>query len=387
MQITNCSTLFSREKHRNLIFVIVETDEGVSGVGEAYSVGPDETVAVIVEHFAPWIRGEDPRDRERIWQKLYNFSRFPGGLPLMSALSAVDTALWDIAGKSAGVPVWQLLGGKCRDRVRAYGHVHGNTPGELAENARESVDRYGFTALKCFPTASLGNFWKDGRSSAAWRSMVKTAVSRMEGLRRALGDEFDIAVDLHATIFDAAHALEIVAALEPFDPLFIEEPVRQDNLHGLERITDRAHVPIATGEMLYTVWDFRDLLERRAADVVQPDLCMAGGFTGMKKIAAVAEAFHATVAPHNPMGPVATAANVHLAATLPNFLVLEYIPDDTAERTDVIDAPLPFEDGYVLIPDGPGLGIELDRDGIAKHPPQEWRRHFRYGPDGTPLQI
>jgi len=387
MKITKCAAFLSREKHRNLIFIEVETDGGMSGVGEAYSVGPDETVPVIVEHFESWLVGEDPRDRERLWLKMYNFSRFPGGLPVMSALSGIDMALWDLAGKIAGVPVWHLLGGRCRDRIRTYGHVHGDTPSELADNAKRLVDAYGFTALKCFPTAWRGNPWGDGQSTPPWSTMLKTAGARMTALRKALGDDFDIAVDLHATIFNAARAFEMVRLLEPYRPLFVEEPVRQDNMDALSRLTKHASVPVATGEMLYTPWEFRTLLERKGAHIVQPDVCCAGGLTGMKKIAAVAESFHALLAPHNPMGPVATAANVHLAATVPNFLILEYIPDDTPERTDVVDAPPAFSDGFLEIPDTPGLGISLDRDGVRKHPPQTWHRPFRYFDDGLPAQI
>lgn len=388
MKITAVKTHLCKEAHRNLIFVVVETDDGLFGVGEAYSVGPDNAVACVVEHFEPWLVGEDPRNIEGLWHKLCNFSRFPGGFIMMSAISGIDIALWDLSGKMAGIPVWQLLGGKCRERVRTYGHVHGDSPEALADNARRLVDRYGFDAVKCFPFSPGGNYWKSENGILPPRRIaLREAERRMTSLRKELGDDIDIAVDMHAALYNPSDAADAVRMLEQFDPLFVEEPLRPDSLDALVSLRRSVHAPLATGEMLYTKWSFHDLLARDAADIVQPDICIAGGMTETRKIAVLAETFGAHVAPHNPMGPVATAANVHLCAAIPNALILEYIPDDTSERTDIVNEPLRFSNGWLEIPDSPGLGIELDIDGVSKHPPQEWHRTFRYRNDGASSHI
>ncbi|MDP2983277.1 MAG: galactonate dehydratase [Candidatus Latescibacter sp.] len=377
MQISAINTWFSKEAHRNLIFIEVVTDEGLTGIGEAYSVGPDEAVAATVKHFESWLIGKDPRESERLWQMMYNFSRFPGGLILMSALSGIDIALWDIKGKAAGLPVWALLGGKCRDRIRTYGHASGNSPKEIAEHGKKIVEKYGYTAVKCFPLFC-------GESIPPWNSMVREGEKRMRAIREILGPDIDIAVDFHAAIPTLYQAIEAANVLEPYRPMFLEEPTRPENMDALAQVARSTSIPVATGEMLYTKWEFRELLNREAASIIQPDICIAGGITEMKKIAAVAESYYVPLAPHNPMGPVATAASVHLSAAIPNFLILEYLPDDSAERLDVVDRPVEFKDGWLEIPDRPGLGIELNKDGLAKHPPKEWHRPFRYNQDGLP---
>jgi galactonate dehydratase len=380
MKITAINTYYSKEAHRNLIFIEVVTDEGITGVGEAYSVGPDETVGITVKDFESWLVGKDPRNIEGLWQEMYNFSRFPNGLAFMGAVSGIDIALWDIKGKSAGLPVWALLGGKCREKIRTYGHVKGSSTGEMAESAAEIVRKYGYSAIKCFPS-----MWM--REIPDWSTVLRHADERMRAIRDAAGTGVDVAADAHAAVDYPYQSIQLAEVLAPYHPLFLEEPVRPENMTALAGVRHKTTVPIATGEMLYTKWAFQELLSRGAADIIQPDICIAGGFTEMKKIAAVAETFYTPLAPHNPMGPVATAANVHLAAVIPNLLILEYIPDDTAERLDVIDAPVPFREGWLEIPDKPGLGIELNRDGLAKHPPAPWHRPFRYHTDGRPAVI
>lgn len=380
MKITAINTYYSKEAHRNLIFIEVVTDEGITGVGEAYSVGPDETVGVTVKDFESWLVGKDPRNIEGLWQEMYNFSRFPNGLAFMGAVSGIDIALWDIKGKAAGLPVWALLGGKCRTKIRTYGHVKGSTTEEMASSAAEIVQKYGYTAIKCFPV-----MWP--REIPAWSMVLRHADERMRAIRDAVGIEVDIAADAHASVDYTFQSVQLAEVLAPHHPLFLEEPVRPENMTALAEVRHKTTIPIATGEMLYTKWAFQELLSRGAADIIQPDICIAGGFTEMKKIAAVAETFYSPLAPHNPMGPVATAANVHLAAVIPNLLILEYIPDDTAERLDVIDSPVTFRDGWLEIPEKPGLGIELIKDGLAKHPPKPWHRPFRYHLDGRPAVI
>jgi galactonate dehydratase len=380
MHISAINTYYSKEAHRNLIFIEVVTDDGLTGVGETYSVGPDDGVAAIVKNFETWLIGKNPFDIERHWQMMYNFSRFPGGLFLMSAISGIDIALWDLKGKAAGLPVYALLGGRVRDRIRTYGHAQGASAEEIAEDAKKKVEKYHFTAVKCFPLII-------SETIPLWKSVMREGEKRIRAIRETLGPDFDIAVDAHAAIPTPYQAIEAAKMLEPFQPLFMEEPTRPENIDALSRVARNTTIPIATGEMLYTKWDFKELLNREAASIIQPDICIAGGITETKKIAAVAESFYVPLAPHNPMGPIATAANVHLCAVIPNFLILEYQPDDTAERLDIIDKPVEFADGWLEIPNRPGLGIELNKKGLAKHPPKNWHRPFRYTLDGVPTVI
>jgi galactonate dehydratase len=377
MKISAINIWFSKEAHRNLNFIEVVTDEGLTGIGEAYSVGPDEALSPIVRHLESWLIGKDPGDIGRLWQIMYNFSRFPGGLFLMSALSGIDIALWDIKGKAAGLPVWALLGGKCRDRIRTYGHAVGNSPVEIAEHGKTLVEKYGYTAVKCFPLLT-------GESIPPWNSRLREGEKRMRAIREKLGPDIDIAMDFHAAVPTPYQAIEAANVFEPYRPMFVEEPTRPENIDALAQVARSTSIPVATGEMLYTKWEFRELLNREAAAIIQPDICCAGGITEMMKIAAVAESSYVPLAPHNPMGPVATAASVHLAAAIPNFLILEYLPDDRDERLDVIDRPVEFKDGWLEIPGRPGLGIELNKEGLAKHPPKDWHRPFKYHEDGMP---
>ncbi|HEX5502010.1 MAG TPA: galactonate dehydratase [Thermomicrobiales bacterium] len=376
MKIARIETYLVRPDNRNYIFVRVQTDEGLYGIGEAYSVGPDEAVVAVIADFEQWLIGRDPRDVEFLWQLMYNVSRFPGGVVTNAAISGIEHALWDIKGKALGVPVYELLGGKCRDRVRVYVHAHGDTPEALAENAAARLARYGCTAVKVAPQPRESD-------RLPFAAVVRAAVARLEALRRALGDGVDIAVDPHAKIFEPVRALQLAQALKPYNPFFLEEPLRPENIDALAALRRQLDLPLATGEMLYTKYAFRDLLVRGAADIVQPDVCCAGGLLEQKKIAALAEAFYATIAPHNPLGPVATAVNVHLAAGTPNFLILEYLPDDAPGRRDLVDEPMRLVDGHLELPTRPGLGLDLNVAAFAAYPPARWRRAVPLRADGS----
>ena len=376
MKITKVETFLVGLPHRNFLLVKVQTDEGIDGIGEAYSCGPDDATVAVIRDFESWLVGRDPRDVEALWHLMYAGSRFPGGAILNAAISGIEHALWDIAGKALGTPVYRLLGGKVRERIRVYQAPRGATSEALAEDAVALVERYGYTALKISPQPP-------GFEKLAWSALVREAVARMEAVRRAVGEDVDIGVDPHARIFEPARALEMAEALQPYRPLFFEEPLRPENVDALAYVRARSPIPIATGEMLYTKFQFRELLEKRAADVVQPDVCVAGGILECKKIAAMAEAHYVTVAPHNPMGPVATAVNVHLAASTPNFLVLEYTADDQPPRRDLLVEPLRVKDGYIDVPDRPGLGVELDEAAFEHYPPVRWHRPFPIQPDGS----
>lgn len=376
MKITRIETFLVHPDHRNLLFVKVHTDEGLYGIGEAYSCGPDRATEAAIHDFEEWLIGRDPLDIEGLWQLMYIGSRFPGGSVVNAAISGIDHALWDIKGKALDVPVWQLLGGKVRDRVRVYQNPGGRTPEEIGERALALRERYGYTAFKIGPHPP-------GSEAMPWNRVVREAAARLEGIRKAVGEEVDIGVDPHAKIFEPVRALEMAEALKPYKPFFFEEPLRPENIDALAEFKKQCPIPVATGEMLYTKYEFRDLLARGAADILQPDVCLTGGLSEMKKIAAMAEAHYVTVAPHNPMGPVATAVNVHFAIATQNFLILEYIPDDEPPRRDLVKEPLVVKDGYIEAPARPGLGIELNEEAFGKYPYRSWHRGFPWRPDGS----
>jgi galactonate dehydratase len=376
MKITQIHTFLVREAHRNLVFVKVLTDEGLHGIGEAYSCGPDDATVQVIHHFEEWLVGQDPRNVEHLWQLMYNGSRFPGGSLVNSAISGIEHALWDIKGKALGAPVWSLLGGKCREKIRVYQGVGGGTPEELAENGRSLIEKYDYTALKMSPHPP-------GAQAMPWNAVLRGCEERIAALREAVGPDVDIGVDPHARIFEPVRALQMAQTLQPYQPFFFEEPIRPENADALARLRAQVEIPIATGEMLYTRFEFRDLLVKDAVDIVQPDVCCAGGILECKKIAAMAEAFYCTLAPHNPMGPLATVVNVHLAACTPNFLILEYIPDDRPIREDLLQEPLRCEDGYLRIPDRPGWGVELNEEAFSEYPFRPWHRGITYREHGS----
>jgi len=376
MQITKIDTFLVNLGHRNIPLVKVHTDEGLYGIGEAYSCGPDRATVEVIHDFAEWLIGRDPRDIEGLWHLMYAGSRFPGGSVVNAAISGIEHALWDIAGKAAGLPVYRLLGGKCRHKVRVYQSPGGQTPPELADNAVALIEQYGYTALKLSPMPP-------GYQTMPWNVAVKEAVARVEAVRLAVGDEVDLGLDPHARIFEPARALELCQALKPYKPFFIEEPLRPENYEAMAKLSQHTDVPLATGEMLYTRYEFRDLISLQAVDIIQPDVCLTGGLWEMKKIAAMAEASYISVAPHNPCGPVATAVNVHFAASTQNFLILEYHPDDASPRRDLVDEPIKLVDGYLELPERPGLGLDLNEEVLGRYPFRSWRRPFPFRKDGS----
>mgnify|MGYP005838428631 CR=1 FL=1 len=361
---------------RNWVFVKVETAQGIHGIGEAYSCGPDEATVKVIEDYKSWLVGQDPRNIEHIWATLYNFTRFPGGSVVNSAISGIEHALWDIAGKAAGLPVYMLLGGKVRDRVRVYQSAGGGTPAEVAGRAKALVGKYGYTAVKMSPHMPDTN-------AKRYNYVTRMAAERVGAVREALGPDVDIGVDIHAKFFEVHRAVELARAIEPYNPMWLEEPIRPENTEAMRKLAERVNIPLASGECNYTKHEFREILAAECLDIIQPDICVCGGLLEMKKIAAMAEAHYVMVAPHNPMGPVATTVNVHFAASTPNFKILEYHPDDTAPRSEVLKEPLMVRDGYIPVPNKPGLGIELDEEAIRKYPPRPWRRGFEYREDGS----
>jgi galactonate dehydratase len=376
MKITKIDTYLVNMGHRNIPYVKVHTDEGIYGIGEAYSCGPDKATVEVIHDFEAWLIGRDPRDVEGLWNLMYAGSRFPGGSVVNSAISGIEHALWDIAGKAANLPVYRLIGGKCRDKIRVYQAPRGNTPEEIADHAVALIEKYGYTMIKMGPMPP-------NHQNKPWITVLKEAAARVEAVRKAVGDEIDIGLDPHARIFEPGRALEMCQALEPYQPFFIEEPLRPENYDALAKLSQHTNVPLATGEMLYTRYEFRDLINLQAVDIIQPDICLTGGLWEMKKIAAMAEANYMSVAPHNPCGPVATAVNVHFAASTQNFIVLEYHADDEGARRDIVDEPMKLVDGYLELPERPGLGIDLNIEALAKYPFKPWHRPFPWREDGS----
>lgn len=376
IKITDIKTYLVGVGSRNLLFVKVETDQGIHGIGEAYSCGPDEATVATINDFKRWLVGQDPRNIEHLWAMMVNFTRFPGGLVVNAAISGIEHALWDISGKAAGLPVYRLLGGKCRDRIRVYQSAGGNEPKEVAERARALVQRYGYTAVKMSPHPPQGN-------SRPYNEVTRAAAQRVAAVREALGPDVDIGVDIHAKFFEVSRALRMARAIEPYNPMWLEEPIRPENVEAMAKLAAHVSVPLASGECNYTKHEFRTILASQALDIVQPDICLCGGLLEMKKIAAMAEAHYVMVAPHNPMGPVATTVNVHFAASTPNFFILEYHPDDEAPRKDLLKETLMVKDGYIPVPDKPGFGIELNEEAFSNYPARPWHRGFDYRADGS----
>jgi len=376
LKITDIQVFPTSVGNRNLIFVKVLTDQGIHGIGEAYSCGPDEATVKVIEDFKTWLIGQDPRNIQYLWDLMYNFSRFPGGSVVNSALSGIEHALWDISGKAVGLPVYMLLGGKVRDRVRVYQSAGGNEPAQVAESAKRLVEKYGYTAVKMSPHMANTN-------ARPVNYVTRMAGQRVRAVREALGPDIDIGVDIHAKFFEVTRAIRMAREIEPYNPMWLEEPVRPENIDAMSKLAQHVEIPLASGECNYTRHEFRPLLAAQCLDFVQPDICVCGGILEMKKIAAMAEAAFVRIAPHNPMGPVATAVNVHFAASTPNFFILEYHPDDEAPRKDILKEPLMVKDGYLPLPTKPGLGIELNEDYVRRNPPKRWKRGFEFRADGS----
>ncbi len=366
MKITAIRPLIVNAQMRNWIFVKVETDEGLVGWGEASLEWKTRAVAGAIADLEPFVMGADPRRIEHLVQIMYRQPFFRGGIVTMSAASGIEQACWDILGKSLGVPVYQLMAGAVRDHVRMYDHLGGgemqalyldDAPDVMAERARESVAA-GYTAIKVL--AVPRTLPVDGPEP------VTRAARIMAAVREAVGDRVDIMVDFHGRTTPAM-GIAYAEALAPYRPLFIEEPALPENVEGLAQVARAVKIPVASGERLVTRFQFRELLEKRACAVIQPDLCHCGGIWEARKIAAMAETQYVAVAPHNPLGPIATAACIHFALATPNFLIQEAIRADVPWRDAVVTPPR-IVDGHALPYEGPGLGIEVNEAEAARHP-------------------
>jgi galactonate dehydratase len=371
MKITGIETYICHAYRTNWVFVKVLTNiDGLYGVGEATLEYKEHTVAQACKELERTLVGKDPHRIEEIWHSVYRDAYWRGGAVLMSALSAVEMALWDIKGKDLGVPVYQLLGGKVRESVPCYANgwfAPAKTPSEFAEKAKEAVSQ-GFKALKWDPFGSS--------YLQIERKQLNEAIECVGAVYDAVKDNADIIIEGHGR-FDIPTAVRVGHALGEFDILWFEEPIPPQNLEGLAEVKRRVNVPISAGERLYNRWEFRSLFELKAADFIQPDVSHAGGIMELKKIAAMAEAYHIPICPHNPSGPIANAATLQLAACVPNFYLLETMSSDVPWRKDISTEEVKFENGEMFISDKPGLGIDINVDEIKKHPfePKELRHY------------
>ncbi|MDD4869117.1 MAG: galactonate dehydratase [Kiritimatiellae bacterium] len=372
MKITAIKTFICHVYRTNWVFVKVLTDvPGLYGVGEATLEYRELTVAQACREIERDLKGKDPSDIEAIWHDSFRDAYFRGGPVLMSAISAIDMALWDIQGKHFGVPVYRLIGGKVRDKVLCYANgwfAGAKTPEQFAEKAKKAL-KIGFQALKWDPFGS------------SYRTIepkqFREAIKCVEKVYEATHGKGDLIIEGHGRL-DLPTALRVAHALEDFDILWLEEPLIPDSLEALAELKKRVKVPIACGERLYNRWQFRSLLELRAADYIQPDVSHAGGITELKKIAAMVETHYIPICPHNPSGPVANAATLQLAANLTNFYLLETMSSDVAWRKDVCTEKVQINNGFMQIPDAPGLGVDICEKAIAKHPYQPTSlRHYR----------
>lgn len=361
---------------RNWLYVKVETDQGISGIGEAYSVGPDEATVKVIEDYKLWLVGQDPRNVQFLFDLMYNTTRFPGGSVVNAAISGIEHALWDVTGKAAGLPVWALLGGRVRNKVRVYQSIRGGSPQQAAESAKELIERYGYTAIKMQPHPPNPN-------AAPYNAVTRSAGEKVGAVREAVGPDVDIGVDVHAKFFEVNRAIRVAREIEPYRPMWLEEPIRPENYDAMKKLADHVNIPLASGECNYMKYEFQQLIGTQAVDIVQPDVCVCGGILEMKKIAAMAEAQYMVVAPHNPMSPLATAVNVHFAASTPNFFILEYRAPDSGAHKDVLKEPIMVKNGYVDIPNKPGWGVELNEEAFQFMPPSPWRRTTGYRADGS----
>jgi len=356
------------------LLIRIHCEDGTVGIGEGGVHGWQRPTKTMVEVMAPYLLGKDPHRIEHHYQFLYRSSHFMGAV-VQGALSAIDIALWDIKGKRLGVPIYDLMGGKTRHRVRCYIHVRGDTLDRLVQDAVAKA-KQGFTAVRFSPWSP--DFYLH-RSHAAWAG---EAVRRVGAVREAVGPDVDICVEIHRQM-TPAEAIALGRRLEQFNPFFYEDPMLPDSPARMGDVQERCNVPIATGERFTTIFEFQQLLEHKGCAYIRPDLCLCGGLTGCKKVAALAEAQHVKVIPHNPLSPVSTAACVQLDACIPNFALQEYTGESEPPKSELLQQPLQLEDGYLVVPEGPGLGIALREEAIGQYPPMDKVLDTPLGYDGS----
>lgn len=359
--------------HRNYLFVKVETDEGIYGIGESGLTWCELAVREIVLALRDRLVGQDPARREHLWQVMFRGNFFPGAHALSAAVSAIDIALWDIHGKALGVPVYELLGGLCRDKAVCYTHCGGDGPSEeLVDQARGRVED-GWKYIR----------WglpHEGKVLEPTRA-VRRGVAQFQALREALGDDVELLCDVH-TRLDPPEAIAFCRAVEPYRPFFIEDPLRSENKSSYRMLRQHVAVPLGVGEHFTSKWEFRELIEEDLINYARVDVCLVGGLTEARKVAGWCETHYIDLAPHNPLGPVSTAACLHLSLASPNFGVQE-LPILPGMLPDVFPVQVEWKDGYLLPPGRPGLGVEFDEEAAKRHPYRPARGRMLQREDGS----
>lgn len=348
----------------------ITTDTGIYGIGESGSFGALDASAAQIENFGTFLVGKDPLNIEHLWQAMFRGSYFRGSA-VMGAISAIDIALWDIAGKYYKVPIYKLLGGKCRDKVRVYAHVFAKTDEELVANCRKRAEQ-GFTAV-----GHLSPFLDEPITMPYEKTHVKNmeeSIRRVHLMREAVGDDIDLCIELHRRSLPG-EAVVLINEIEDVHPLFVEDPIPPGNNEAMAYVVSKSNIPVATGERLHTIFEFQDLLDKKATDYVRISLTTVGGITGAKKIAALAETKMCPVIPHNPLSPVCTAAEMQFCMSIDNLLICEYpdpdgvlMKDKEHKKSDLVTNYFKAENGYVTVPDTPGLGVDLVEDVEKKFP-------------------
>ncbi|SDK06302.1 galactonate dehydratase [Natronincola ferrireducens] len=363
------------------LFLKIETDQGIWGWGEPVIEGRAHTVKAAVEELSEYLIGKDPLRIEDHWQVLYRGGFYRGGPILMSAISGIDQALWDIKGKYYNAPIYELLGGACRDKIKVYSWIGGDRPSDVAEAALEKKQQ-GFMAIKMNGTEELQ--YIDSYDK------IDEVVERVDAIRRAVGQNFGIGVDFHGRVHKPMAKI-LAKALEPYRLMFIEEPVLDENLEALKEIAMHTSTPIATGERMYSRWDFKQMLAEGYVDILQPDLSHAGGITECRKIATMAEAYDVALAPHCPLGPIALASCLQVDAVSHNAFIQEQsLGIHYNQGNDILDylknkAVFKYENGFVEMPKGPGLGIEIDEEKVreASTKGHNWKNPIWRHEDGS----
>ena len=336
-------------------YIQITTEDGLVGLGQSACFAYPEAVDALIQVYQQYLVGQEPMRIEHHWQHLYRLAPFRGNV-VGGALSAVDIALWDLKGQRLGVPIWELLGGKCRERIRLHLLMGGGTPAEVGAKAKGAADE-GFTAIKFDPLP-------EGYQDLSLSALIDTVVEQVAAAREAAGKDVDIILELHRKL-KPMQAIPVVEAVAQFRPLFVEDPIQIDSIQSQGDIARRVSVALANGERLTTIWEFRELLVAGGSQYVRPDVGLAGGISQCKKIAAIAESFHAACVTHNFLGPVITAAAVHLDVAIPNFLVQEYSKIDEGPMAAAFPGTPKRTGGYLLPPEAPGLGIRLDRSQLT----------------------
>lgn len=359
--------------NRNFFFVKVETDTGHYGIGEGGLTWREYACAEAVNHFKPLLIGQDAGRIEHLWQLMFRGGFFPADRVIASAIAAIDIALWDLRGKELGVPVYQLLGGLVRDKVVCYPHAVGATPDEVAAHSKELVDA-GWKFIR-FGVPSNGDLFEPSRE-------VRHAVRMFAAIREAVGEDVEIIIDAH-TRLDPPEAVQLCRALEPYRPYFVEDPIRSENMHSFHQLARHVAVPLAAGEQFATKWEFRELIEEELIQYCRADVSICGGITETRKVAAWCETHYIPLALHNPLGPVSTAASLHIDLAAPLFGVQELARVPGSVLPEVFPVQVPFADGHLLPPTAPGLGVEFNEDAAKEFPCQPGNSPRLHRADGS----